>query len=111
MESRLIYESNKIYLNKVIWNIFQNQSEWRYIGNENINEEKIRKVIDKVFFEDTLYIVLNRNDSQEISRADIPKKIVGILKDINFTVWDIKFRKVIEFNNNGIFRVGTTDSS
>ena len=43
MESRLIYESNKIYSYKVIWNIFQNESEWHFIGNENINEEKVKK--------------------------------------------------------------------
>ncbi|MFP5437367.1 MAG: hypothetical protein ACLGH8_06270 [Bacteroidia bacterium] len=107
MESRLIYESNKIYSYKVIWNIFQNESEWNFIGNENITEEKIRNIIEQHFSEDDLYLVLDRNDSQEISKTETPKKIIEICRDTNFTIWNKKFQQIIEFNKNGIFRVGT----
>ncbi len=111
MESRSIYEFNKIYLNKVIWNIFQNQSEWHFIGNENVSEEKIRKIIDQNFSDDNLYMVLNRNNSQEISKTEISKKILKIYRDVNFTIWNMTFQKIVEFNNNGIFRIGTRADS
>lgn len=107
MESRLIYESNRIYSHNVIWKIFQNESEWNFIEYENINEEKVRNIIEQNFSEDDLYLVLNRNDSQEISKTATPKKIIEIYRDTNFTIWNKTFQKIIEFNKNGIFRVGT----
>lgn len=111
MESRLIYESNKTYLDKVIWKIFQNESEWNFIGNENVDTEKLLEIITKNFSDDNFYIVLNRNDSDEINKSELPKKILEIFRDVNFTIWDKNFKKVIEFNKNGIFRIGTSASS
>ena len=110
MESRLIYESNKTYLDKVIWKIFQNESEWNFIGID-IDEEKLLEIIAKNFSDDNLYIVLNRNDSDEINKIELPKKILEIFRDVNFTIWDKDFQKVIEFNKNGVFRIGTSASS
>jgi len=110
MESRLIYESNKTYLDQVIWKIFQNESEWNFIGID-IDEEKLLEIIAKNFSDDNLYIVLNRNDSDEINKSELPTKILEIFRDVNFTIWDKKFQKVIEFNKNGVFRIGTSASS
>ena len=107
MESRLIYEFNKTYLHKVVWENFQSESEWHFIGNENINEGEIQTLINENFFEDNLYIVLNRSDSQEICKVEASKKIMTVIRDTNFTIWNEKFQKVIEFNKNGIYRVGT----
>lgn len=107
MESRLIYESNKTYLNKVIWNFSKHESEWNFIGHESIDEEEIRKIIEQNFSEDNLYFVLNRNDSIELNKTEIPKKILDIFRDENFTIWNFTFQKVIEFNKNGVFRIGT----
>lgn len=107
MESRLIYKSNTTYLNKVTWDFVNKGSEWYFIGNENINEEKIIEIINQTFLDNSLFIVLGRDDSHEIQKSEIIKKVVATLKYRDFSVWDNKFHKVIQFNKNGICRVGT----
>lgn len=107
MESRLIYESNKIYINKIIWSIFRNESEWIFLDiDKETDEKKLQKIINENFHEENLYFVTTRNDSVQISKKDISKKIAENFRHINIIIWNDNFKKVIEFNKNGVFRIG-----
>ena len=112
MESRLIYESNKTYLNHVEWIKAENAgSEWSFFGNdENIGEIQIRKILDENFDDENLYFVFSRNESSEMNKNELVKKISKVFRYYNFTVWNNNFRKVIEFNKVGIYRNGINAS-
>ncbi|MCX8523083.1 hypothetical protein OF897_04000 [Chryseobacterium formosus] len=107
MESRLIYESNKIYIDKIIWNIFRNDSEWIFLGiDKETDEKKLQKIINENFHEESLYFVTTRNDSVQISKKDISKKIAENFRNIDIFIWNESFKKAIEFNKNEVFRIG-----
>ena len=107
MESRLIYESNKIYIDKIIWNICRNDSEWIFLGiDEETDEKKLQKIINENFQEESLYFVTTRNDSVQISKKDISKKLAENFRDIDIIIWNESFNKAIEFNKHGVFRIG-----
>lgn len=111
MESGLIYAACKTFHGKVAWEFFRDGSEWHFIGNDNLIEEKLQKIIQEIFSEEHLYIVLNRSDSQEISKVELPGKIAAIFSDANCIIWDKGFQRLIEFNKNGIYRIGTNTTA
>lgn len=112
MEPRLIYESNKTYFQKAKWLRNENtESEWHFIGIENnVGEKEINKILVENFDDENLYFVMSRNESSEMNKTELTKKISEVFRNFDFTVWDKKFRKVIEFNKIGIYRIGINAS-
>ncbi len=80
---------------------------WVYIGNgDEMNRDSIIKKINEHFDSDNLYIAHTRNESIEISKKYIGKAIESILGRVSFLIWDTNFKKVIEFDRNGVMRFG-----
>jgi hypothetical protein len=109
MESREIYESNRLYLNKIKWIKVTDNSdtEWIYLGDRNaISTEVITNIINSNFKGDTLFIATTRNGSKEIKKEKIASKIIELQETTNFVVWDEQFQIAIEFNTIGTYRQG-----
>lgn len=107
MESRLIYIVSH-NISKIEWlnPTFENGA-WIYIGNdEEMRKDLIFKSINDHFTDNVLYVAWTRNGSREVSKANIELGIEDILGRFNFSIWDTKFKKVIQFNKNGVMRLG-----
>ena len=111
MDSRIIFESAKTYIQTVTWIKPKNdaESEWIHIGNNN-NEMTIEKIIQDYFITDELYVALTRNESFESNKESISDKIQPIIGTQDFTIWNWSFQKVIEFNKIGVYRKGINAS-
>ena len=110
MESRLIYKLTRYRTNdiEIHWlnSTFENGA-WIYIGDgEQINREFVLKKINEHFTDNILYVSWTRNESIEMSKENIESAIKGILGEHDFSIWDSKLRKVIQFNKNGVMRLG-----
>jgi hypothetical protein len=107
MESRIIYESDKTYLNKVHWEKpkINSESEWIYLNAEKLTENIIREIFTKTFKKENLYLVTSRNESTEINITDIFSKIKLIFGKIEFRIWDKNFENVLEFKTE-VYRKG-----
>ena len=105
MESRLIYLLGNSVNCK--WQI-NNEHEWIHIGiDEELNKEKVIKQIDKILKGENFFIVLGRTNSKEMNKSELEKEVFSRIGKENFRLSDLKFEKIIEFNNIGIMRVGT----
>lgn len=107
-DSRLLFETNKTYINKVEWIDFDNNgSEWKYLGiDENINETDIESIINKFFKTDNFNLIISRNESLNIDKNELLTKVLKIFRSTDFTIWDTNFNKIVEFNKIGIYRIG-----
>ena len=107
MESKIIYISNETYLPKVNWKRLDNaESEWKYLDINKNSLSEIQSLINAYFDDAELLIVTTRNDSRREKRNDIGPLLLDILDKFNFTIWNVHFKKVIEFNNVGVYRYG-----
>jgi len=106
MNSRLIYESSKTYIRNVEWVFPENskENEWRCFEIKNIDQ--ISKIIQNYFGKDKLYFVISRNESFESELNDIFDKIKYLIGETNFYIWNLSFKKVIEFDKIGVYRKG-----
>ncbi|MFD2890411.1 hypothetical protein ACFS5J_00065 [Flavobacterium chuncheonense] len=111
MESRLIYESDKTYLNKIQWIIAKNntESEWCYLNPKTLNENHIEAIIISKLPGKKFYFVTNRKESLELNKAQLVSKIKSLYGKTEFKIWDENFRNVIEFKLE-IYREGTNAS-
>lgn len=109
MDSRLIYEANKTYHNKIEWLMPSNksESEWIYINFEEINSENfIQEIAESFLKSEILFVSLTRNESFQTEKTNIIAKIKEYLGIQDFSIWNQEFSKVLEFNKMGIFRKG-----
>jgi len=113
LDSRLIFESDKIYHSKVSWSRPDDQadSEWIYCGlRDDFKIDLVLQTIEAQFRTDPLYLKHDRDDSSPITRLDLISRLQDLI-GLDFRVWDSKFENVLEFNNAGVFRRGTTASN
>lgn len=108
MESRLIYKVSRHCLQNIEWlNATVENGAWVYIGNGyEIRKEFILSSISEYFADEILYISWTRNGSKEIPKETIETAIENMLGVDNFSIWDINFKKVIEFDKMGVMRLG-----
>ena len=109
MDSRIIYEANKTYHNKIEWLIpsTKSESEWIYLNIEVTNSENfIQEIIESFFESEILFVSLTRNESFQTEKNNIISKIKEYIKTQDFSIWNQEFSKVLEFNKIGIFRKG-----
>ncbi len=71
-----------------------------------MRKEFIIKSIDEYFVDNTLYISWTRKESKEVRKENINDAIENILGVHDFSIWDTNFKKVMEFNKNGVMRFG-----
>jgi hypothetical protein len=110
LDSRLIFKlSSHIYESDIDWlNRTYENGAWIYIvDGDELMKEFIFKKINDHFTDETLYIVLSRNDSRIISKKETESGIEDILGKRDFQIWDTEFKKVAEFKyTNCIMRLG-----
>jgi hypothetical protein len=109
MDSRIIYESNKTYHNKIEWLMpsTKTESEWIYLNIEETNSEKfIQELIESFLESEILFVSVTRNESFQTEKTNIIAKIKEYLKSQDFSIWNQEFSKVLEFNKIGIYRKG-----
>jgi len=111
LESRSIYKVSHS-INKINWlNPTIENGAWIYIGTgDEIRRELIFTSINEHFTNSVLYVSWTRNGSKEVSKADIERSIDDILGVYDFSIWDINFKKVIEFNKSGVMRIGEVNT-
>lgn len=79
-------------------------SEWFYIGDDTL---KLNSLIDLVFAdEQPLYLVTDRHSSKQLSKSETFENTKNLLEKTQFSIWDLNFKKVIEFNKIGVYRIG-----
>jgi hypothetical protein len=107
MESRLIYESDKTYLNKVNWIVPKkdSQSEWSYLNPETVTENDIEKIFNSEFSFKKFYFVTSRKKSKEVQQTEVNIEIKALYGKTKFRIWDENFESVVEFDNE-VYRKG-----
>ncbi len=99
MESRIIYESDKTYLNRIHWTKLENnsESEWQYLNPESLTERDTERIFDTSFAGETVYLVTNRTESKEISKTNLFAEVNSLFGKMEFRVWNKDFENVAEF--------------
>jgi hypothetical protein len=106
MDSRLIFEASEHLKSKIIW-ITVEESEWQYFGAESeINSEFVLEKVDSYFRDSRFYVSYSRSESFETRASTFIPSITKLLGFQNFMVWDLSFKKVIEFSHIGVLRCG-----
>jgi hypothetical protein len=107
MESSLIYSASRSLKHKVNWIKVSAETEWIYFGaQDEANKPIVVKSINEYFPDSTLYIALGRKDSRQADKCEIGEAIDNILGIQDFLIWEMGFKKVVEFNHIGVMRRG-----
>ncbi len=105
MDSKNIYISSQTYLKNVAWIKNNSDTEWIYISNDTL---KIDLLIDNFFErESEFYLITDRHCSKQADKEQILKNTKDYLENYDFLIWNLRFNKVIEFNDIGVYRIGT----
>jgi len=84
-----------------------NWSDWVYCGvGDEIKEDVIDMAINEYFQDSMIYFVSARKESREVNKKDILELIKKELGQNELFLWDVNFKKVIEFNKIGVMRNG-----
>lgn len=107
MESRIIFESDKTYLDKVHWKKTENnsESEWKYLNPESITESYIQEIFEADFNGEKVCLIINRKESKEVDKENIFSEIKSLYGKTVFRVWDKNFENVVEFKME-VYRKG-----
>jgi hypothetical protein len=107
MESRIIYECDKTYLDRIHWLKTEKntESEWCYLNPKNLTENDVEKIFVENFGEENFYLVVNRNESIEISKMEIFSKLNLMYGKSEFRIWSKDFENVVEFKTE-VYRKG-----
>jgi hypothetical protein len=106
MDSKLIFQANRHNSLKVKW-LMLADTEWVYFGvGQEINKDYIKSIVEEHIGNGKMYVSYTRNESFEVNGEGFMKGIQTILDSNDFSIWDSKFEKVIEFNKIGVFRKG-----
>ena len=105
MDSRLIFESSKTFLDKVEWTMGNHpDSEWHNLEINSTNH--LHLIIEEFFITETLHVTVGRNDSFTVNKNEIYNKIKDYYCKADFLIWNENFKKVIQFNRIGVYRTG-----
>lgn len=94
---------------KVSWTKATVDSEWTYFGDGNeVNTDVVNDSINNHFTDGntSIYVSTTRHQSFEAKKSDTIKLIEELLCKESFFIWDMNFKKVIEFNRIGVMRRG-----
>ena len=104
MDSKNIYISSQTYLRKVVWLSNDLNSEWTYIGN---NILQLKLLVENLFdVEQTLYLVTNRHNSKQADKLKILENAKEFIEKEGFLIWNLSFKKVIQVNKIGVYKIG-----
>jgi hypothetical protein len=107
MDTRLIYSTSEKIKLKIDW-IKPADTEWIYCGAAG--EVKWNVVAEELysFFDgDAFYVATTRTNSSQADKDDLMSSIQDLVGKKNFIIWNVDFQKAVEFNQIGVFRMGT----
>jgi hypothetical protein len=106
MDSRLIFAASQHLESKISW-ITVGESEWQCFGAESeVNLEFVVEKVDSFFRDSHFYVSYSRSESFETGSSTFIPLIAKLLGSQNFIVWDLSFKKVIEFSLIGVLSCG-----
>lgn len=83
------------------------ESEYRYIGVGSLFETRIADEIIKTTFKDsTIFLVVDRHESREISILDAASEVQKICESQDIVLTNLTFETFIQFNRVGTYRIG-----
>lgn len=105
IDSKNIYISSQVFSRKTLWlRNHSADSEWFLIGSDT---SKLNVLIDSFFAEEqTLYLATDRNNSMQLAKFELLEKASIFIEKLDFSIWDLGFKKVIEFDKIGVYRIG-----
>jgi hypothetical protein len=81
------------------------EAEWIYCGSKGeVKFDVVKTHLDDFFEELFCYVAITRKESFKTNKKSLFDNIKDHIGVINFFVWSEDFRKVIEFNDIGVFR-------
>jgi len=63
--------------------------------------------INSHFLDEKIYLVLDRKKTSELNTVNAITTIASNIDKRDFSLWSLDFKKVMDFNKIGIFRIGT----
>ena len=63
--------------------------------------------INSHFLDEKIYLVLDRKKTNELNTVNAITTIASNIDKRDFSLWSLDFKKVMDFNKIGIFRIGT----
>lgn len=104
MDSRLIFEKSKYLFQKVNWIFHTEDSEWIYINyNSTTFTEHLEKILENFKQDELLNVICSKDNSFQTHSLNLDNLP---FTNTNILIWNHNFLKVIEFNQNGIYRLG-----
>lgn len=99
METRIIYESDKTYFEKVCWikDEYNSGSEWRYLNPESLTEKDVEEIFNSSFTGGKIYLITSRKNSKEIYKINLFSEIKSLYGKTEFRVWNENFENFVEF--------------
>ena len=107
MDNHLVYTVSKRLITHVAWQETDNIG-WLYCGlSGDLKTDLLRESINEHFESEKIYFVLDRKQTSELDTVNAIANIASNIDKRNFSLWSMDFKKVMDFNKIGIFRIGT----
>jgi hypothetical protein len=102
MDSKQLYVAAGHLTSTINWD-----KDWIHFGTgTDLKKDLINDFIDKFLIDDTLNLVHGRQDSGMHLKNEIKEKILNLLGQDNFQLWNESLTKVIDFNRIGVLKLG-----
>jgi hypothetical protein len=107
MDAHLIYTVANRLISHVTWQPTEDIG-WLYCGlSDDLKTDLLDESINKHFQDQKIYLILYRKETCEIATVDAIATIASTIDKRDFSLWNLDFKKVMDFNKIGIFRIGT----
>lgn len=102
----MIYKISEHLFPKIEW-VWYNNTEWIYCGLTNdFKKDLVDEHMKEHFSGSSLYFVLTRTGSYELSFKEALPRIKELIDAQEFSIWNTAFTKVMQFSSIGVFRKG-----
>lgn len=107
MDNHLIYTVTKRLISHVVWQETPDVG-WLYCGlSDDLKTDLLIECINTHFLDEKIYFVLDRKQTCALDKANAITTIASNIDKRDFSLWSLDFKKVMNFNKIGIFRIGT----
>lgn len=111
MDSKNIFILSNTYLRQVTWQR-QDREEWVYVGVGNeFDLLKACEIIRSTMTGNEIFYVTDRHQSKVVILDHLISSPKATLEGVDFLIWDLSFKAVVEFQHIGIARRGFRNCS
>jgi hypothetical protein len=111
MDSHLIHKTSEKLKFKINW-IKPSEAEWIYCGEAGeVKWNVLAEELWSFFDDDTFHIATTRTNSFTIDKEELLSSINNLVGRKNFFIWNEGFKKLVEFNQIGVFRKGVFNNN